>query len=85
MTCIDLTPYYFVSAGVDGSVRVWSDTNSHQLVGNFDEHKKKVTARYEQEQAEASERSGELQSLLREIAAHKAELLQQVYLQCIAP
>ena len=44
VTCIDLTPYYFVSAGVDGSVRVWSDTNSHQLVGNFDEHKKKVTA-----------------------------------------
>ena len=43
VTCIDLTPLYLVSGGVDGSVRVWSDGPSRQLVGNFDEHKKTVT------------------------------------------
>lgn len=44
VTCVDLTPLYLVSAGADGSVRVWSDGASRQLVGNFDEHKKSVTA-----------------------------------------
>jgi len=43
VTCIDLTPLYLVSGGIDGSVRVWSDGASRQLVGNFDEHKKAVT------------------------------------------
>jgi len=43
VSCIDLTPLYLVSAGADGAVRVWSDSASRQLVGNFDEHKKRVT------------------------------------------
>jgi len=44
VTCVDLTPLYIVSAGVDGSIRVWSDGPSKQLVGNFDEHKKRVNS-----------------------------------------
>jgi len=43
VSTIDLTPLYLVSGGVDGSVRVWSDGPSRQLLGNFDEHSKRVT------------------------------------------
>jgi len=42
VSCIDLTPLYLISGGADGAVRVWSDAPSRQLVGNFDEHKKRV-------------------------------------------
>ncbi|KAL1504617.1 hypothetical protein AB1Y20_008400 [Prymnesium parvum] len=38
-----LTPLYIVSGGRDGSVRVWSDGDSHSLVGNFDEHRAAVS------------------------------------------
>ena len=42
VSCIDLTPLYLVSGGADGSVRVWGDGPSKQLLGNFDEHSKRV-------------------------------------------
>jgi len=43
VTCVSLTPLYLVSAGADGAIRIWSDGASRQLLGNFDEHKKRVT------------------------------------------
>lgn len=43
VSCIDQTPLYLVSGGIDGSVRVWGDGPSRQLLGNFDEHSKRVT------------------------------------------
>jgi len=43
VTCICYTPTYLVSGGVDGSIRIWSNEASRKLVGNFDEHKKRVT------------------------------------------
>jgi WD40 repeat protein len=43
VSCIELTPLYLVTAGCDGSVRVWGDGPSRQLLGNFDEHHKRVT------------------------------------------
>ena len=43
VSCIDLTPLYLVSAGQDGSVRVWGESESRSLLGNFDEHSKRVT------------------------------------------
>ena len=43
VSCLAISPLYYVSAGIDGAVRVWSDGESHSLLGNFDEHKERVT------------------------------------------
>ena len=43
VSCLAISPLYYVSAGIDGAVRVWSDGESHSLLGNFDEHKEWVT------------------------------------------
>jgi len=44
VSAVDMNELYLLTGGKDGSVRVWSDQPSRQLVGNFDEHKKRVTA-----------------------------------------
>ena len=41
VTCLDLAPFYLVTGGAGGKVRVW--TWSQQLVVEFAEHKKAVT------------------------------------------
>jgi len=43
VSCVDLSPLYLITGGVDGSVRVWSDAASRSLVGTFDEHRQRVT------------------------------------------
>lgn len=44
VSAVDMNALYLLTGGKDGSVRVWSDQPSRQLVGNFDEHKKRVTS-----------------------------------------
>ena len=43
VSCIVKCPLYLVTGGADGALRVWSDAASRSLVGNFDEHSKRVT------------------------------------------
>jgi len=44
VSCVVKCPLYMVSGGADGAVRIWGDGPSRAMMGNFDEHTKRVTS-----------------------------------------